>query len=74
MPLTSEAKRAYMRRYAAANREQENARCRAWYQKNKARALQQRQCFRYDNLQPLWGPENMSKGAKMPVSHQKELV
>lgn len=35
---------------------------------------QQRQCFNYSNLKPLWGPDNISKGAKRPASHQAELV
>lgn len=35
---------------------------------------QQRQCFHYSNLRPLWGPQNISKGAKRPASHQAELI
>lgn len=35
---------------------------------------QQRQCFHYSNLRPLWGPDNISKGAKRPATHQAELV
>lgn len=28
---------------------------------------QQRYCFHYTNLQPLWGPDNIRKGAKWPI-------
>lgn len=45
MPLTGERKRAYMRKYSAANRERENARCREWYQNNKPRALAQQKAY-----------------------------
>lgn len=29
---------------------------------------QQKQCFHYTNLKPLWGVDNMRKGAKRPVA------
>jgi hypothetical protein len=35
---------------------------------------QLRQCFHYSNLQPLWGPQNQQKGAKLPAAHQAELI
>lgn len=35
---------------------------------------QRRQCFHYSNLQPMWGLENIAKGAKAPAPHQAELV
>lgn len=35
---------------------------------------QQLVCFRYDNLQPMWGGENLRKGAKLPQPHQAELI
>lgn len=35
---------------------------------------QQKQCFHFSNLQPLWGPENIRKGAKRPPTHQAELI
>lgn len=35
---------------------------------------QQRQCFHYSNLKPMWGADNMSKGAKRPATHQAELI
>lgn len=35
---------------------------------------QQRQCFHYSNLRPMWGPDNLAKGGKMPGVHQAELV
>lgn len=35
---------------------------------------QQRQCFRYTNLQPLWGRQNYRKGAKCPRVHQGEIL
>lgn len=36
--------------------------------------IQQRQCFSYTNLRPLWEPDNQSKGAKVPAPHQAELI
>lgn len=35
---------------------------------------QQRQCFHYTNLKPMWGPDNIKKGAKRPAPHQAELI
>lgn len=35
---------------------------------------QQRQCFHYSNLKPMWGVDNISKGAKRPATHQAELI
>lgn len=35
---------------------------------------QQKQAFHYSNLRPMWGPENQSKGAKCPPTHQAELI
>lgn len=35
---------------------------------------QQKQAFHYSNLRPMWGPENQSKGAKRPPTHQAELI
>lgn len=34
----------------------------------------QRSCFHYSNLQPLFSRDNRSKGAKLPASHQAELI
>ena len=35
---------------------------------------QQRQCFHYSNLQPLWAFDNLSKNSKRPATHQAELI
>ena len=35
---------------------------------------QQRQCFHYTNLRPLWALQNFQKGAKRPLVHQGELL
>jgi hypothetical protein len=35
---------------------------------------QQRQCFHYSNLQPLFVFDNLSKNSKRPASHQAELI
>lgn len=34
----------------------------------------QRSCFHYSNLQPLFVTDNRKKHAKMPASHQAELI
>ena len=31
---------------------------------------QQKQCFHYTNLQPLWAAENIRKGAKVITPHE----
>lgn len=38
------------------------------------KAEDQRACFHYSNLQPMWGHLNQRKGAKAPSVHQKELL
>lgn len=35
---------------------------------------QQRQCFHYKNLRPLWGIDNLRKSNKRPPTHQAELL
>jgi len=35
---------------------------------------QQRQCFHYSNLQPLWATDNHQKHSKRPPTHQAELI
>lgn len=35
---------------------------------------QQRACFHFSNLRPLWGSDNCRKGAKRPPTHQAELI
>lgn len=35
---------------------------------------QQRSCFHYSNLQPMWASQNRSKSSKLPGSHQAELI
>jgi hypothetical protein len=33
----------------------------------------QRQCFHWSNLQPLWGPDNIQKGAKLPTDRNTAI-
>jgi hypothetical protein len=35
---------------------------------------QQRICFHYSNLRPMWGEDNIAKGAKIIPNHQPELL
>lgn len=35
---------------------------------------QQRQCFHYSNLKPMWSVDNIRKGRSMPPTHQAELI
>lgn len=35
---------------------------------------QQRECFHYTNIKPMWALENYAKGNKLPAQHQPELV
>jgi len=35
---------------------------------------QQRKCFHYTNLQPLWGPDNIRKGDKILTPHENEQL
>lgn len=35
---------------------------------------QQKMCFRYSNLQPLWAAENIRKSDKVPANHQLEII
>jgi hypothetical protein len=35
---------------------------------------QQRQCFHYTNLQPLWAFENLSKGSKINLTTPYSVV
>ena len=36
--------------------------------------VQQKQCFNYTNLRPIWAKDNQSKGHKCPDSHQPEFL
>ena len=35
---------------------------------------QQKQCFHYSNLRPLWSIDNLHKAARRPPTHQGELI
>ena len=39
-----------------------------------SKPAQQKQCFNYTNLPPIWAKDNQSKGRKCPDSHQPEFL
>lgn len=35
---------------------------------------QQKRCFHYTNLKPMFGVDNLRKGRKVPIAHQPEII